>query len=133
MNRGGLTQVNYATFDVFVAIEEALRSMIRWSSGIPVFSDRAKHDIIEDDDVQFFWSQLSQEWEEESGDVLLEMVVRQYVTVRGFAVASRWMEKYKQVIKKSTQKTKGKRKELLPKEGSHNNEAVAKESDHEDN
>ena len=59
-----------------------------------------------------FWSMLSMEWEEQTIDVLLEMLVNQYVTVRGFSFASMMIEKFKQVSKKTTQKTKGIRKGL---------------------
>lgn len=114
IDRGGLTRVNNATFDVFVAIEHELRSRLYHESVPPEFSDRMKKEITENEDVQFFWSMLSTEWEEESGDVLLEMIVNQYVKIRGFSYASAWLEEFKQINKKTTQKSKGVRKQLIP-------------------
>ena len=114
INRGGLTLVNNMTFDVFVAIEEEVRKIIHKANSIPNFNDHTKKSVVESEAVQFFWSMLSVEWEEESGDVLLEMIVNQYITVRGFSLASAWMEKFKQVSKITTQKSKGIRKELIP-------------------
>ena len=78
-----------------------------------MLNDATKDEVVEDSNIQFFWSMLSVEWEDECGEVLLDMIVRQYVTVRGFSIASAWMEKCKQFSKKSTQKTKGIRKELI--------------------
>ena len=114
ISRGGLTQVNNMTFDVFLATEEELRKKIHDCGGRPVMDDRMKKEIMENVDVQFYWSMLSCEWEEESGNVLLEMIITQYLTIRGFSLASMWSEKFKQLSKRSTQKTKGVRKELIP-------------------
>ena len=58
---------------------------------------------------------LSAEWEEGSATALLEMVVNQWVKIRGFAYASAWLEKYKTAQKKITQKSKGIRKHLTSK------------------
>ena len=42
-----------------------------------------------------FWSVVSGEWEEEVGSVLLEMIVNEWVSIRGFSFASAWIEKFK--------------------------------------
>ena len=63
--------------------------------------------IRDNEDVQFLWTMLSAEWEEGSATALLEMVVTQWVIIRGFAYASAWLEKYKAAQKKTTQKSKG--------------------------
>ena len=57
---------------------------------------------------------ISADWEEE-GDVLLQMIIEHWVTVRGFSYTSAFLEKYKQANKKMVQKSKGTRKNLLPK------------------
>lgn len=113
IDRGGLTRVNNATYDVFFAIEHEIRLRLRDKSVPPDLSESIKEDIFHSEDVQFFWSMLSAEWEEESGDVLLEMIVNQYVKIRGFSSASAWLEEYKQASKKTTQKSKGVRKQLI--------------------
>ena len=64
--------------------------------------------------MQFLWSILSSDWDEKTGSVLLEMVVSQWVKIRGFSVASAWIERYK-FTQKTTQKSKDVRKRLLPK------------------
>ncbi|KAL5518089.1 hypothetical protein EMCRGX_G003769 [Ephydatia muelleri] len=71
--------------------------------------------ITSNDNVPFIWALVSAGWVEEGeeGQALLEQIIDQYVTVRGFSIASRWMKKYKQEAqKKSTQKSKGIRKQL---------------------
>jgi len=43
---------------------------------------------------------------EEVSDALLKEIVRLYVAIRGFSYASFWVEKYKQLTTKSTQRSK---------------------------
>ena len=81
--------------------------------------------ILLNNDVQFFLALISASWEEDESQALLELVVKQYVTVRGFSIAPGWMEKYKQANKKSLQKSKGLRKVLVPKD--HRSTAVVDE------
>ena len=116
INRGGLIIVNNATFDVFLSIESELRARLYHDAMPPALSEEVKKEIAGCEDVQFFWSMLSTEWEEESGNVLLDMIVSQYVKIRGFSFASAWLEEYKQVNKSTTQKSKGVGKQLVPKD-----------------
>jgi len=52
--------------------------------------------MLNNDNVQFFWSIVCTEWEEEVGNVLLEMIVNEWVMICGFSYVSNWIEKYKQ-------------------------------------
>ena len=61
--------------------------------------------IRDNEDVQFLWTMLSAEWEKGSATSLFQMVVTQWVKIRGFAYASAWLEKYK-AAQKTTQKSK---------------------------
>ena len=81
----------------------------------PTLNDHVKRTLVENEDVQFLWSLISADWEEASASVLLEMVVNQWVKIRGFSYASAWVEQYKTAQKKTTQKSKGVRKQLLPR------------------
>ena len=80
------------------------------SSGV---KDIAVESILANDDVLFYWSTLSGNWEKEEADVLLRMIVEHWVTVRGFSFTSAFMEKFKQSNKKTIQKTKGLRKTVI--------------------
>ena len=78
----------------------------------PDLAEHVNSSIIKNEDVQFFWTSSVQTGTKE---ILLEMVVRQWVKFRGFSVASAWVEKDKAAHKTTTQKLKGVRKQLLPK------------------
>ncbi len=114
VNRGGLTRVNDLTFEVFLAMEQEVRCHLTRDK-IPRLGDEVKQAIVKNDDVQFFWAMVSAYWEAESAAVLLEMVVSQWVKIRGFSFASGWVEEFKATQKKTLQKSKGVRKQLLPK------------------
>ena len=50
--------------------------------------------MLHDEDVLFYWSMISADWEEEA-DVLLQMVIEHWVIVRGLSYTSDFLEKYK--------------------------------------
>ena len=60
----------------------------------------------------FYWELISGMWEVEERDTLLQMIIEQWITIRGFSYASAWMECHKQMAKKGVQKSKGIRKKL---------------------
>ena len=112
IDRGGLKRVNNDTYQLFVALETQLRKQIN-SQHIPLLGAESKQILLNNDNVQFFWSIVCTEWEEEIGNVLLEMIVNEWVTIRGFSYANNWIEKYKQDTQTTTGKSKGLRKQLL--------------------
>ena len=114
VNRGGLTRVNDLTFEAFLAMEQEVRKHLT-KDKVPRLGDDVKQAVIDNDDVQFYWSMISADWEPESAAVLLEMAVSQWVKIRGFSFASGWVEEFKVSQKKTLQKSKGVRKQLLPK------------------
>ena len=63
--------------------------------------------IAADEDVLLYWSILSVEWEEE------QIFLRMLIDLWGFSFAM--MEMYKQAQKKTVQKSKGVRKQLIGK------------------
>ena len=112
VNRGGLVLIRDTTYDVFLAIEEEVRKRLISGEQFELSEDVMK-EIADDDNVSHFWSLLDEEWEEESSAVLLQMIVNQYVKVRGFAYATSLVEQYKIDNKETTQKSKGLRKQLI--------------------
>ena len=69
--------------------------------------------IMDDEDVQFYWSMLALDIEDEDhSSELLWTIVQQWMTMRGFAITSAWTEDYKRVSKKTTKGSKGLRKRL---------------------
>ena len=113
INRGGLTRVNNPTYEVFVSMEYEFRSHLN-TFVVPDF-EAVTTAILENEDVLFFWSIVSCDWEEASAAALLMMIVKELVKIRGYSLASAWVEKYKAAQKQSTQKSKGLRKQLISK------------------
>ncbi|KAL5471612.1 hypothetical protein EMCRGX_G029743 [Ephydatia muelleri] len=111
IDRGGLTFVNSLTFEVFIAMELEIRSQLQGCKPVNFLTDIAPT-VKNNEDVLFFWSMLSSNWDEESSTALFQMVVDLWLTVRGYSYTSAWIEKYKVSQKKSTQKSKGIRKQL---------------------
>ncbi len=115
IDRGGLFHVSDTTFNLFKAIEiqtQALLPQHIISKPTPSKGKLLK-DVLEDDDVQFWWSMLAIDIKKESeADDLLHEIVSLWVTIRGFAVTSFWLEQYKNVQKKTVMKSKSLRKTL---------------------
>ena len=116
IDRGGLTHIGNVTFCVFGNMELVAKQFF---SKHPTQLSNCKikqelhKDISSNDDVQFYWALLSAGWGVPESEALLELIIEHYVTVRGFSFVSGWMEKYKQANKKSTQKSKGLRKQIV--------------------
>ena len=111
IDQGGLTCVNNTTFEMFVALEYELRQHIR--QGQMPNLEHIITSVSENEDVLFLWSLVSADWEETSASALLEMIIRQWVKLRGFSYANAWVEKYKVALKQTTQKSKGVHKQLI--------------------
>ena len=110
INRGGLTLINGVTYDAFIAIEEETRRVLWAGSKI---TDEVTRKIASGEDVQFYWSLICADWEEDSSEALLLMVISQYLKIRKFHYTSAKVEAFKMNNKKTTQKSKGSRKELI--------------------
>ena len=52
-------------------------------------------------------------WNEDISNTAIDLIVDMWITIWGFAQANAWMELYKKEQKKSMQKTKGLRKQLI--------------------
>ena len=117
MDRGGLFHVKEITFQLFRAIEYQVQdSLIK---GLKRQSQHSKSELIKkvtgDDDVQFIWLMATAEFEIEDHDIhetLLHRIIELFVTVRGFSLASVWLEKFKQQSKQPTKGTKSLRREV---------------------
>ena len=115
LNRGGLINVTSEMYMVICAMEIELRPHLQKDlSHISHFRHSIVESIMVNEDVLFFWSILSAPWEVETEieQELLRMVADLWMTVRGFSFVSAWIEKFKALNKKTTQKSKGLRKTL---------------------
>ena len=116
MNRGGLLKVTDDAFDVFVSCEEVVRMFYQKSKAMELDKGR-KNEIMEEvmKDLQVMedWAWVSVDMDEEIAKKLLKMLVEEWVKIRGFSFAHAWLELYKQACKKTLQRSKGLRKNLL--------------------
>ena len=72
--------------------------------------------ISEDIDVQFYWTLISQDIDDEEDAIeLLTDVCDMWITIRGFSMASAWLEEYKKQKKTKVAKKRGLRKDLYQK------------------
>ena len=65
-----------------------------------------------DTHVLFHWSMITATWDNEVAIKLMEMIVELWITVRGFSLASAWIEQNKKVTKTTLQKSKPLRKQI---------------------
>ena len=116
VDRGGLWHIKETTYQLFSAIEDAVRNILKLLVHPSAPSKlEVMQKVTSDDDVLFYWLIVSADFEIDDREVhtiLLEKIVELYVTVRGFSLASGWLEQYKQCTKQSTQRTKSLRREL---------------------
>ena len=113
IDRGGLVHVSDMTYMLFTAMEQALRPCLGNMERTSVLEVKEVSKTIQsEENVLFYWSIISVNWEEETAEVLLCMIVEHWITLRGVSTASALIEKYKQQSKKNVQKSKGVRKRL---------------------
>ena len=110
VDRGGLKYVTDDMFHLVKEMEYELRFQLK-SKVKGNFKEATMRAIMQNDDVLYYWSLISSEWEEER-ELLLPMIIDLWITMRGFSFASAWIENYKIANKKTIQKMAGKRKQL---------------------
>ena len=119
VNRGGLFPINDETLMFFVAVEKITRVQLPQQhspDNHSTIKQSVMKAILEDVDVQFHWTLISQDIDEEDDAIeLLTEISDMWVTIRGFAMASAWLEEYKKVKKTKVAKKKGLRKDLYRK------------------
>ena len=75
--------------------------------------DSLQQKIIMNEDVQFYWSMVSVDMEDETASLeLLQSIVELWVRVRGFSITAAWLKQYKHASQKVTKAQKGLRKQL---------------------
>lgn len=120
VNRGGLFDVSDDAFRLLSAIEIVMRKKLTDHLKSRSGSSDGKSSIIEyvtsNPDVQFYWSIIDVNLEDEESTELLTHVVKLWLNVRGFSVTNEWMETYKQTVCSETKKKRSLRKELKKQE-----------------
>ena len=111
IDRGGLKHVTNMTYMAFEAMEVEFRKHLIISNVIN--THKIKTEIENNGDVQFYWCIASVGWANDTAHTILGMIINLWITIRGFSTASGWLEKYKQAYKRTVQKSKGVRKQLI--------------------
>lgn len=116
IDRGGLLHISDNTFCFFKAVEiktqECLPDHLR-SQSSEKSKDSLLKAVIGDEDVQCYWHMLALYiTRDEDVAELLHTIVDLWITMRGFALTSSWLEQYKLANKKNVKKSKTLRKGL---------------------
>ena len=103
VNRGGLFPINDNSFHLFIEIEKCVRIYLpEHLKKSKSFKDSVHNKIIKNENVQFYWTLLSQDIERpDESLLLLTDIVTLWVTIRGYSIVAAWMEVYK-TLKKQT-------------------------------
>ena len=120
VNRGGLFIISDEAYRLFASIEMAMRSKLTEHLRKQRTTEDSKEGklaityfVIHNDNVQFYWSLISIDIEnEEANSELLQHIVKLWLTIRGFSISKAWMEDYKGARAICTAKSKALRKEL---------------------
>ena len=84
VDRGGLKYITNMVYMLFVSVELVLRKNLPTDQPrLPSVTEEA----ITDGDVQFYWSIISANWEEEVATALLGMIVDMWIKIRGHSTA----------------------------------------------
>ena len=70
---------------------------------------------MKSDSVMMQWELVGVELERERSEILLKLIVNEWITLRGFSFATGLVELYKQANRQSLQKSKGLRSKLSTK------------------
>lgn len=106
-DRGGLTHVSNDTFNCFKAIEVITYQLIERGYE----KERVTSEAYSNPNILFYWELIS-DLDQEKAVMLLQNVIDLWFTVRGFAVANRIFEEYKNATKSHVKGKKGLRKTL---------------------
>lgn len=108
IDRGGLKHVNTKMYMLISTLELKFQVLLQSQTAEQLKLDKAAITVLMDDDqVKYYWNEVSYGWEKEEAEALLPMIMQLWVTMRGFAYASAKVEEHKQDTKKHTQKSKG--------------------------
>lgn len=116
IDRGGLCHVNEQAYMFFVAMEEEVQYNLK-STPDEKITDGFKAKLIDkissNECVKSYWSDINvDEGEEDDSNAVLDMIIKLWITIRGYAYSSAWVELHKQACQRGTQKSKPFRKTL---------------------
>ena len=111
VDRGGLVHVKNETHVLFSEMELEVKKHLK-PNITSVEKDKIIESICNNEDVLFQWCMLTVEVGDDIGKVLLKMLAEKFVTLRGFAYTSTWMEQFKLASHRTVQCSKALRKNV---------------------
>lgn len=118
VNRGGLFEINNDCFLFFKAIELHVQETLRGHllSG-NIEKQEYLSQLVKEEDIHLLWSKLCADIEDsDSSCELLTAIIDKWVTIRGFAQVSSWVNDYKAATSEKLKKKKALRKTLAKKD-----------------
>ena len=109
IDRGGLIRISEDMYQTLLAIEYITKTFYHESVAHKMddtYKEKVIDGVIEASEVQLKWTLASSSMQEENRELILEQIVTQWVTTRGFSFTKSILEKYKRETKKGTQKAK---------------------------
>ena len=115
INRGGLFNVNDEVYQFFMEVELSVYPLLRWqldAHGEKKNKEELLRIIQQDENVLFSWMVITVDLSNDDSKILLRDIIQWWITIRGFSLASRFMEEYKEATKQTMRGKKSLRKEL---------------------
>ncbi len=114
VDRGGLFHVSDEVFIFFCELETKVRVFLQKLVNKSLGNKKQEilDEIVNDGDIQFYWSTLCTDLDLSESEVLLFEISQLWLTIRGFSTASACVEQYKKLTKEGTKKSAGLRKTL---------------------
>ena len=126
VNRGGLFEVNNDCFRFFREVEMKTQQHLPEHLKSGRTAEELFSLIASDDNVDSLWCVISIDIDtRDDSQELLYMMVKKWVTMRGFALASSWLQDYKNITARELSKKKALRKELREKKTAASNNIQA--------
>ena len=117
IDRGGLCHISEHAYIFFVAMEEEVQCNLKNTPDIKitnVFKAKLLDKIKSNTYVKCYWSDIIQHMEEDNdADIVLEMTIELWITIRGYAYCIAWVEFHKKAHQRGLQKSKALCKILL--------------------
>ena len=65
-------------------MEMELRKHLTVTNAIAGIKDKALQEIIKNNDVLFYWTHISVNWDTDTSNELLKLIIEHWITIRGF-------------------------------------------------
>ena len=116
INRGGLFTVRDEVYNFFLELELCMYPMLKSRLGVEG-SSHSKNELVQtiktDEDVLFAWSLITVDLSRDDSGLLLTDVIHMWITIRGFSIASKLIDDYKESTRLTTKGKKALRRQLL--------------------